>query len=732
MEDKFSNTSRIVNQIAKELSISEKQVQNTIGLLENGNTVPFISRYRKEITGSLDEVKIREIQKRFLYLSELEERKKVVLKTIEAAGKLTDELRGQVEECMRKQELEDLYLPYRPKRRTKATIAIESGLLPLAEVMLKQEIQHGTPQKHAMSFVNPRKNVHTTADALQGAKYIIAEHISEDAQVRGWIRNYTFENGQLATKATREYAMQRSKYEMYYEYSENIKRIPSHRALAINRAEREKVVSVKVEVPLTAILQYIQRKYIKSGKSPFTAILEDAIADSYNRLIAPSIGNEIRAQITERAEDVAIKVFAKNLRNLLLQPPAGEKTVLGIDPGIRTGSKAVLIDKTGKVLESTTIYPPTHRDETVIQDATLEAKTTLSNLIKTHSVEIIAIGNGTGSREIDQFVREVLEEASIAEIHKVTVNESGASVYSASELAREELPELDVSLRGAVSIARRVQDPLAELVKIDPKSIGVGQYQHDVDQKKLSETLRAEVESAVNFVGVNLNTASSPLLSYVSGIGPALARNIIQLRDENGQFKNREQLLQVPKFGPMTFQQAAGFLRIPGGDNSLDNSAVHPESYCVVESISSRLNVNVDELMGNGELISVLRPSELVSDSVGLPTIEDIIAELRKPGRDPRESYSHVQFEPGVVDIKDLKVGMVLNGIATNVTHFGVFVDIGVHQDGLVHISELSNRYIRDPNQACRVGDKVQVKVISVDVERQRIGLSVKQLGRRY
>jgi len=725
MEDKFSisRTTRIANQIAKELNISEKQVQNTIGLLEDGNTVPFISRYRKEITGSLDEVKIREIQKRFLYLSELEERKKVVLNTIQAAGKLTDELRRQIGECMRKQEVEDLYLPYRPKRRTKATIATEAGLLPLAEVMLKQEIQHGTPQKCAMSFVNPGKNVHTTADALQGAKYIIAERISENAEIRGWIRNYTFENGQLVTKATREYTMQRSKYEMYYEYSENIKKIPSHRALAINRAEREKVISVKVEVPITAILQYLQRQYIKNEKSPFTSILEDAIADSYNRLMAPSIGNEIRAQITERAEDVAIKVFAQNLRNLLLQPPAGEKIVLGIDPGIRTGSKAVLIDRTGRLLECATIYP---------EAQPTEAKATLLDLIKTHAPGIIAIGNGTGSREIDRFVREVLEEVSNAEIHKVIVNESGASVYSASELAREELPDLDVSVRGAVSIARRVQDPLAELVKINPKSIGVGQYQHDVNQRKLSEALRAGVESAVNFVGVNLNTASSALLSYVSGIGPALAHNIVQLRDENGQFKNREQLLQVPKFGQMTFQQAAGFLRIPGGDNQLDNSAVHPESYFVVDRICSQLNVGVDELMGDGELISALRPSELVSDGAGLPTIDDIIAELRKPGRDPRESYTHVQFEPDVVDIEDLKVGMVLNGIATNVTHFGVFVDIGVHQDGLVHISELSNRYIRDPNQVCQVGDKIQVKVISVDVERQRIGLSIKQLSRHY
>jgi len=624
---------------------------------------------------------------------------------------------------MRKQELEDLYLPYRPKRRTKATDAIEAGLLPLAEMILKQDVKDGTPQKYAMKFVNPSKNVRTTSDAFQGAKYIIAERISEDAEIRGWIRNYTFENGQLITKATREYAMQRSKYEMYYEYSENIKKIPSHRALAINRAEGEKVINVKVEVPVVAILHHIQRKYIKNEKSLFTAMLEDAIADSYNRLIAPSIENEIRARITERAEDTAIKVFAANLRSLLLQSPAGEKIVLGIDPGIRTGSKVVLIDKTGKLLESATIYP---------EPEPLKAKSTLLNLIKTHNADIIAIGNGTGSREMDKFVREVLEETSINEIHKIIVNESGASVYSASELAREELPDLDVSLRGAVSIARRVQDPLAELVKIDSKSIGVGQYQHDVDQKKLSESLRAEVESVVNFVGVNLNTASSALLGYVSGIGPALAKKMVQFRDENGKFGNREQLLKVPQFGPLTFQQSAGFLRIPGGDSPLDNSAVHPESYSVVERICSKLKVSVDELMGNNDLISALRPSQLVSDDAGLPTINDIIDELRKPGRDPRESYSHVQFEPDVMDIEDLKSGMVLNGIVTNVTHFGIFVDIGVHQDGLVHISELSHRYIRDPNQAYQVGGRVQVKVISVDVERKRIGLSIKQLGRRY
>lgn len=725
MEDKFSisTTSRLVNQIAKELRIVEKQVQKTISLLEDGNTVPFIARYRKEITGSLDEVQIREIQQRFMYLSELEERKIIILRTIGEAGKLTDELGKQIEECMRKQELEDLYLPYRPKRRTKATIAIEAGLLPLAEMILKQEVQDATPQKYAMQFVNPSKNVQTTSDALQGAKFVVAERISEDAEIRGWIRNYTFENGQLVSKATREYSMQRSKYEMYYEYSENIKKIPSHRALAINRAEREKVINVKVEVPVVAILHYIRRKYIKTEKSPFTAILEEAIADSYNRLIAPSIENEIRARITERAEDVAIKVFAKNLRNLLLQSPAGEKIVLGIDPGIRTGSKAVMIDKTGKLLECATIYPETEP---------LKAKATLLNLIKKHRVEIIAIGNGTGSREIDKFVREVLAETPGNEIHEIIVNESGASVYSASELAREELPDLDVSLRGAVSIARRVQDPLAELVKIDPKAIGVGQYQHDVEQKKLSESLRAEVESVVNFVGVNLNTASSALLSYVSGIGPALARKIVHFRDENGQFGNREHLLQVPQFGSMTFQQSAGFLRLPGGANPLDNSAVHPESYAVVGRICSQLKVDVDELMGNGDLISALRPSELVSDDAGLPTINDIIDELRKPGRDPRESYSHVQFEPDVIDIEDLKLGMVLNGIVTNVTHFGVFVDIGVHQDGLVHVSELSHRYIRDPNQICQVGGKVQVKVIAVDVERNRIGLSIKQLGRHY
>ncbi|MBD3181648.1 S1 RNA-binding domain-containing protein [Candidatus Poribacteria bacterium] len=715
---------KIVKQIADDLSVKKKQVASTIKLLQDDNTVPFIARYRKEVTGSLDEVKIYDIQKQLDYYSELEERKETILKTIETQDKLTDELRETIENCMNKKELEDIYLPYKPKRRTKASVAIESGLEPFAQQMLLfQNVTSGSVDEYAVKYVDPEKNVNTVEEACLGAEHIICSWVSENAEIRKMVRRISYRMGNIVTKVKDEYKDKRSKYEMYYDHIEPVKDIPPHRVLAINRAERENFISVSIQTLDDHILELIRRHYIQNQDSIFQPHIESAIDDAFKNYIFPSIENEIRNELTESADQSSISVFSENLRELLLQPPAADKVIMGIDPGLRTGSKVTVIDKTGKYLGHAVIYPlkPQNKVE--------ESDKILKSLIENFGVDIIAIGNGTGSRELSTYIREMLERID-KKIQCVTVNESGASVYSASEIAREELPDMDVSIRGAVSIARRWQDPLAELVKIDPKSIGVGQYQHDVNQGVLSQALDNTVESVVNYVGVDLNTASYSLLKYVAGIGPSLARNIVEYRNEKGGFQDLKNLMEVPRLGDKAFQQAAGFLRIRNGINPLDNSAVHPESYEFVKTICNNKSVSVNDLIGNQELISTLVPKDLISDNIGLPTIRDIIDELKKPGRDPRMDYVDVAFSPDIIEMEDLSEGMILNGVVTNVTHFGAFVDVGVHQDGLVHVSEMANRYIKDPTKFCKVGDRIKIKVISIDMDRKRIGLSMKQVGK--
>ncbi len=714
---------KIIKQITGELSLKEHQVANTIGLLQSENTVPFIARYRKEVTGSLDETQVYEIQKQLSYYSELEERKQTILKTIDSQGKLTDELREQIENCLNKKELEDIYLPYKPKRRTKASVAIEAGLEPLARLMLlRQDITSGSVEDYVVKFLNPEKNINTPQEACQGAEHIIASWVSESADVRKMVRRISFRMGSIVTKVKAEHAGERTKYEMYYDRSEPVKSVPPHRVLAINRAEREGIVTVSIETLDDQILEMIRRRYIRNPESIFQTHIESAVTDGYRNYVFPSIENEIRSELTEQADEASIKVFAENLRELLLQPPAGDKVIMGVDPGFRTGSKVTVIDKTGKHLAHAVIYPVEPLNKVEESDKILES------LCENFGVEIMAIGNGTGSREIDSYLKGMLERHKRS-TKRIVVNESGASVYSASDIARDELPDLDVSIRGAVSIARRVQDPLAELVKIEPKSIGVGQYQHDVDQKLLSQTLDNTVESVVNFVGVDLNTASYSLLKYVSGIGPALARNIVEYRNEHGSFQDIHELMSVPRLGEKAFQQAAGFLRIRDGKNPLDNSAVHPESYGFVEQLCRSKSISLEELIGNEDQIKTFNPEELATDEIGVPTILDILDELRKPGRDPRVEYKDVGFNPDVTEMEHLTEDMVLNGVITNVTHFGAFVDIGVHQDGLVHISEIANKFIRDPASVCRVGDHVRVKVLAVDLERKRIALSMKQVA---
>jgi uncharacterized protein len=713
---------RIIKQISSELSISKVQISNTISLIQSGNTVPFISRYRKEATGSLDETKVYDIQKLFKYYSELEERKQEVIKSIEEQGKLTDELKVNIESCLSKVELEDIYLPYKPKRRTKATIAIEAGLEPLAQLMLtRQDIITGSVEDYAKDYLNPEKDINTTLEVVRGAEHIISSWISENAEIRQIARRITFRMGTLITKVKDGYEEKHTKYEMYYNHTESVKSIPPHRVLAINRAEREGVISVHIETLNDYILEMIRRRYINNPESIFVPYIEVSLNDSFKNYIFPSIERDIRNEITDISDKASILVFSENLRNLLLQSPAGEKTILGIDPGFRTGSKVSVIDKTGKCVATAVIYPIEPQNKWEDSDKILK------NLIDNFGIELITIGNGTASREIDEYIKSMLDRYEL-KMPCAVVNESGASVYSASEVAREELPSLDVSLRGAVSIARRIQDPLAEMVKIDPKSIGVGQYQHDVDQNMLSDALDNTVESVVNYVGVDLNTASYSLLKYVAGIGFSLAQKIVAYRDEHSKFDDLKKLLDIPGFGDKTFEQSAGFLRIRDGVNPLDNSAVHPESYNFVYQLCKMKDVTVDQLIGNDKLINSVNPRELVTEKIGLPTIQDILKELRKPGRDPRKEYKDVGFITGVTDIGHLHEGMILNGIITNVTDFGVFIDIGVHQDGLVHVSEIANKYVKDPAQACKVGAMVQVKIISVDLNRKRIGLSMKQV----
>ncbi len=720
MSNEVANRDQLLRFIIEATGLKPFQVENTIELFAEGGTVPFIARYRKERTGELDEVQIRTIEERLAYFTELAERKLTVLKAITEQGKLTPELEGRIGSCRQKTELEDLYLPYKPKRRTKATIARERGLEPLADIIAAQKLTTGSPESAALPFVDPERQLPDVAAALAGAGHILAERLSDDADARGMVRRLTWDEGIVCSRVATDRVGSVTKFEMYYDYREPLKAIPSHRMLAMRRGEKEEVLFLSIDAPEEAILQRLQRLTIK-GASIFRPLLEQVVGDAYKRLIAPSIEVELRLEAKKRADEEAIAVFARNLRNLLLAPPAGNLRTLGVDPGVRTGAKLAVVDQTGQLKEHSVIYPLTG-------DAKARsAATELLRLVTGDGrVEMIACGNGTGGRETERFMKETLASAGL-QIPVVMVSEAGASIYSASEIAREEFPELDLTVRGAISIGRRLQDPLAELVKIDPKSIGVGQYQHDVNQSGLGASLDDVVESCVNFVGVDLNTASRPLLSSVAGIGPSLAKAIVAYRDKQGGFSDRQGLKKVPRFGDKAFEQAAGFLRIRGGSNPLDNSAVHPENYPLVSRMAAELGVSVAELATRGELVERLDLKKYLGEGIGLPTLRDIAAELRKPGRDPRQEFVAPAFRDDVQELRDLQPGMMLQGTVTNVAAFGAFVDVGVHQDGLVHVSHLAKKFVKNPHEAVRVGELVTVKVLTVDLQRKRIALSIKE-----
>ncbi|HEY8528646.1 MAG TPA: Tex family protein [Paenibacillaceae bacterium] len=710
---------RLYRLVAEELGLKIRQVRVVDGLLADGNTIPFIARYRKEMTGELDETRLRAIRDRLAYLRQLEERKAEVIRLIDEQGKLTDELREAILKAVRLQEVEDLYRPYRQKRKTRASVARERGLEPLAQWLLGQPAE-GDPLAEAAKYINEEKGVAAAEDALQGAMDILAEDWSDDAAIRQWVRRFTWERGVLQSRA--KDPEQQSVYEMYYAFEEPVRRIPPHRVLAVNRGEREGVLAVGIAVPEDEVLEGLKKRVIR-GPSATREILAAALEDAYRRLIAPSVEREIRAELTEKAEEKAIGVFAENLRHLLLQPPVKGHVVLGVDPAYRTGCKLAVVDETGKLLETAVAYPtPPHNRKA-------EAAEVFRRLIEKHGVDLIAIGNGTASRETELFVAELIRGMPERGLRYVMVSEAGASVYSASELAKEEFPDLDVAERSAVSIARRLQDPLAELVKIEPKSIGVGQYQHDVSQKRLEESLADVVESAVNHVGVDVNTASPSLLSYVSGINATLAKNIVKFREERGKFRNREELRAVPRLGAKTFEQCAGFLRITDGDNPLDKTPIHPESYGVVERLFAELGLSLDDIGTPAcrERLADVDPAELAPRlGVGEPTLRDILDSLRRPGRDPREDLPPPIFRTDVLDIEDLKPGMELKGTVRNVVDFGAFVDIGIKNDGLVHISQMSDRYIKHPSEVVTVGDTVTVWVLDVDVKRGRVGLTMR------
>lgn len=722
MVELISKNAAIVKRIADEIGVRDRQTIETLVLLEEGGTIPFIARYRKEATGNLDEVQIREIDDKRVYYKELLERKGVILKSIEEQGKLAPELKARIEACFEKNELEDLYLPYRPKRKTKATVAIEKGLEPLARYIYDQVPGEKGIEALAAEFVSEEKGVASAGEAVEGALHIIAEWISENADFRKALREMMMRDGVVASKALKGKEGEKTKFEMYYDFREPVPAIPSHRMLAIRRGSEEEVLVFSIEMDEEKAVAYLKGQVIRGSGSSFAPFLKKAVKDSYSRLLNTSIQTEVRLALKKRAEEEAIKVFEENMKNLLLSPPAGPITVIGIDPGMRTGCKVAVIENTGKLLEHTTIYPTEPRNDLV------GAAKAVMGLIQKHKVSGIAIGNGTGSRETEAFVRGTLRDQKVEGVICVVVSEAGASVYSASDLAREEFPELDLTVRGAISIARRLQDPLAELVKIDPKSIGVGQYQHDVDQKRLKEGLDGTVESCVNKVGVDLNTSSYALLRYVAGINESVAKRIVRYREEHGPFKSRQSLLSVSGFGEKTFQQSAGFLRVKGGKTPLDGTAVHPESYPVVERMASSLGVKVAEMIENVKLVQSIDINRFANDKTGVYTLSDIREELLRPGRDPREKFVAATFREDVTEITDLTEGMILEGVVTNVANFGAFVDIGVHQDGLIHVSELSNRFIKDPKEAVRVGEVVKVKVLSVDVPMKRISLSRKAL----
>ena len=721
MADKLSLTPQILLHIAQQLTVPLHGVVSVIDLLDEGGTVPFIARYRKEATGNLDEVQIRAIAEQLAYLRDLLARKATVLASIAEQGKLTDELKARIEATLDRAQLEDLYLPYKPKRRTKATIARELGLEPLADYLWAQEPAAQPLLQLAATFVDAEKGVASIEAALEGARHIVAERISEDADLRKMLREWVFAEGVVvsrkATDAPAEH-LERETFRMYYDYREPVKTIPSHRMLAIRRGESENVLYFLIETDPERAVALLRARVLRAP-GDWTAQLELAIEDSWSRLLNSSIQAEIRLELKKRSDLEAIQVFKENLHNLLLAPPAGPISVLGIDPGLRTGCKIAVVDETGKFLAHDVIYPHTGKGNTD------SAKATLFRFLAQHNCRAIAIGNGTASRETDALVREFLREKDLKDVFTVTVSESGASVYSASDLARQEFPDLDLTVRGAISIARRLQDPLAELVKVDPKAIGVGQYQHDVDQRQLMSSLEQVIESCVNRVGVDLNTASWALLRYVAGITERTALNIVAWRDEHGRFLSRDQLRQVTGVGPKTFEQAAGFLRIRDGLNPLDSTAVHPESYKVVEEIARQASSPIDEIIRNPALLDKVNKTQL---GAGAYTLADILEELKKPGRDPRDKFVAPSFLESVHGIEDLEIGMVLEGVVTNVTRFGCFVDVGVHQDGLVHISELSHKFLKDPSEAVKAGQIVKVKVLAVEAKARRIALSIKAL----
>lgn len=708
--------------LATELNLKPAQVQNALELFAEGATIPFIARYRKERTNEMNEVQLRDLADRYSYLTELEERKKVILKAIADQGKLTDELRAKIEFCLQKTELEDLYLPYRPKRRTRATIAREKGLEPLAKLIQSLNVKNPISlslEEEAAKYISEEKGVKTAEEALKGAADILAEEVAEKAELRAYLREYLLSEGVFVSRIKDEHPEGTTKFEMYREYQIKVKNIAPHNLLALCRGEKEEILTFNISFDEDVVLGYLESQEIKTKVREIRNFYQTMLKDAFNRLMKTSLISEVIAEKKNFADIESIKTFETNLRELLLSAPAGMKPTLAIDPGFRTGCKVSILDETGKFLEYQAIFPHQSAEQRN------KAAQTLKSLISKYKIELIAIGNGTASRETDEFVTEVLQTLERKPV-KVIVNESGASIYSASKVALEEFPDLDVTVRGAISIGRRLQDPLAELVKIDPKSIGVGQYQHDVDQKLLKKKLDETVESCVNYVGVDLNTASKELLTFVSGINPTVANNIIAYRNQNGAFKNRRQLLKVAKLGPKAFEQAAGFLRIRNGENPLDNTAVHPESYPVVEAIASDLNVPLNQVTQIAEKLKPANLKKYVTDTIGEPTLRDILSELEKPGRDPRAEFKYATFKEGIKEISDLAVGMELEGIITNVANFGAFVDIGVHQDGLVHISQLADRFVDDPKKIVKVGQVVKVKVLEINEKLKRIGLSMK------
>ena len=712
----------IAKTIADELNIKEHQVENTINLIDSGNTIPFIARYRKEVTGNLSDEILRQLGERLSYLRNLEKRKEEIIRLIDEQGKLTEELTNSINNASILSELEDIYRPYKQKKRTRATIAKEKGLEPFANIIYLQ-MEKKDINELAKEYINPEKGVETVEDVFNGAMDIIAENISDNAEYRKKIKKMCFREAVIISKAAKE---EKSPYEMYYDFSELISKVPSHRILAMNRGEKEEFLKVKIDKPEEKILDYIKRDIIKDKNSQFSKILNTAIEDSYKRLIEPSIDREIRTDLTEKADEKAINVFGKNAKQLLLQPPIKNINVIGFDPAYRTGCKIAVIDSTGKLLDTTTIYP------TEPQNDIEGSKKVIKNLINKYDIDMIAIGNGTASRESEMFISDTLKEID-KKVYYAIVSEAGASVYSASKLATEEYPDINVSLRGAISIARRLQDPLAELVKIDPKSIGVGQYQHDVNQKRLNESLTGVVEDAVNSVGVDVNTATPSLLSYVAGINKTIAKNIVKYRDENGKIKSRKELLKVPKLGKVAFEQCAGFIRIFDGVNPLEITAVHPESYDVTEKLLKELGYNTESIKDKEKLnelrvkLKDINIKEMAKKlNIGELTLKDIIDELSKPGRDPREDLPKPILRSDVLKFEDLKEGMILTGTVRNVIDFGAFVDIGVKHDGLVHISEMADRFVKNPSDVVSVGDIVKVKVIGIDNERQKVKLSMK------